>query len=300
MVDTQTAPEWIDSDVCLRCRNPFTFTNRKHHCRNCGQVFDQACSSKTMALPHFGITQEVRVCDSCYSKITRKAERAWVLTQVYIVFADSPSSDKGHRHSASVPTTRHRSARELADEELQRAIQLSLEEAGTSRHARPGYVPFQPAPGKYSEPPIVERSSHPNSKPSANDEEDDPDLKAAIEASLQDMNAPKPSAPLATDSPRVESSYSAPADYSRYNTSIPPLPPIPNYELEPLESDAILTFSQTVGQVEAQGGRDISRYPAVNELYDKANSLRPKLALSLDDAGRKERESPIALVLLNH
>ena len=252
-----------------------------------------------MALPHFGITQEVRVCDSCYSKITRKAEKAWVFTQVYIIFADTPPSDKGHRHSASVPATRHRSARELADEELQRAIQLSLEEAGTSRHARPGYVPFQPASGKYYEPPIVERSSHPNSKPSANDE-DDPDLKAAIEASLQEMNAPKPSAPLATDSPRVESSYSAPAEYSRYNTSIPPLPPIPNYELQPLESDAILTFSQTIEQVEAQGGRDISRYPAVNELYDKANSLRPKLALSLDDAGRKERGwSLIAFTLLD-
>lgn len=104
------------------------------------------------------------------------------------------------------------------------------------------------------------------------------------------MNAPKPSAPTASEPRRAEPFYTP----SQYNTTsvpvIPPVPSIPSYDLEPLESDAILTFSQTVEQVEAQGGRDISRHPAVNELYDKANNLRPKLALSLDDAGRKEGE----------
>ncbi|KAJ6569478.1 hypothetical protein B0H19DRAFT_1135628 [Mycena capillaripes] len=278
MVDTQTAPEWIDSDVCLRCRTPFSFTNRKHHCRNCGQVFDQQCSSKSIPLPHFGITQEVRVCDSCYPKLTKKGER----------------SDKGHRHSTSLHGTRHRAARELADAELQRAIQLSLQEVGAANgHARPGYTPFQPEPTSwhYTEPPLVDRSTHPKAS-----EEDDPDLRAAIEASLRESNAPRPSAPMVIETPRAEEPGFAYNNGPGYSQSYPPgvIPPqpvakIPSYDLEPLESDAILTFSQTVEQVQGQGGRDMTRYPAVNELYDKANSLRPKLALSLDDAGRKEQ-----------
>ncbi|KAJ3735307.1 hypothetical protein DFJ43DRAFT_1059236 [Lentinula guzmanii] len=274
MVDTQTAPEWIDSDVCLRCRTPFSFTNRKHHCRNCGQVFDQACSSKTMTLPHFGITQEVRVCDTCYNKMAKRADK----------------NDKGHRHSASMHSGRHSRARDLADAELQRAIQLSLQQVGAAGgHSRPGYVPYQPT-YRYSEPPIVDRTTHPAS-PS---EEEDPDLKAAIEASLREANAPKPSAPIVVETPRSEQpSYDGPGYSQSYPPGVvpphPALPTIPNYDLEPLETDAILTFSQTVEQVQAQGGRDMSRYPAVNELYDKANSLRPKLAMSVDDTGRKEQ-----------
>ncbi|KAF8839909.1 ubiquitin binding protein [Paxillus ammoniavirescens] len=293
MVDTSTAPEWIDSDVCLRCRSAFTFTNRKHHCRNCGQVFDQQCSSKSIPLPHFGITQAVRVCDGCHSKISRKAER----------------SDKGHRHSASMYSPRHGSARELFDAELQRAIQLSLQEVGASSAStkRPGYVPYQPHP---SEPPIVDQSTHPDrarmrrrSAPSASaiDDEDDPDLRAAIEASLREANLPKPSAPMEMSSTEDTPSYSPSYGTTTvaYPSSYPPtvaptpfapsVPKLPNYDLEPLESDAILTFSQTVEQVHAQGGGDMSRYPAVGELFDKANGLRPKLAMSLDDAGRKEQ-----------
>ncbi|KZP30279.1 ubiquitin binding protein [Athelia psychrophila] len=288
MVDTQTAPEWIDSDVCLRCRTAFSFTNRKHHCRNCGQVFDQQCSSKIMPLPHFGITQDVRVCDGCHAKLTKKAEK------------DKGDNHKAHRHSTSLHGARHRSARELADAELQRAIQLSLQEVGAaSGHKRPGFVLPQtyPTPWQTSEPPLIDHKSRPDRRQEAA-EEDDPDLRAAIEASLQEANAPRPSAPVALETPRSEN---APFSYSDagYSQSYPPtvtptpavpsVPQLPNYDLEPLESDTILTFSQTVEQVEAQGGRDMARYPAVNELFDKANGLRPKLAMSLDDTGRKEQ-----------
>lgn len=205
--------------------------------------------------------------------------------------------DKVHRRSGSVHSSRHRTARELADAELQRAIQLSLEEAGFAnpQSRRPGYVPYESMP---SEPPLVDRSSYPSDRKSPVEEDEDPDLKAAIEASLREANAPRPSAPVAVEAPRSDYSPYANGDGPGYSQSYPPasipapsVNKVPNYDLEPLESDAILTFSQTIEQVQAQGGRDISRYPAVNELFDKANGLRPKLAMSLDDAGRKERAS---------
>ncbi|TFY81794.1 hypothetical protein EWM64_g2216 [Hericium alpestre] len=173
--------------------------------------------------------------------------------------------------------------------------QLSLEEVHGRQHGRPGYVPYQPEPSTWqtSEPPLVDRASRP---PQNEGEEDDPDLKAAIEASLREANAPKPSAPIAVETPRVEQAPSFAYPGAGYSQSYPPTavpsqpqaPALPNYDLEALESDTILTFSQTVEQVQAQGGRDMSRYPAVTQLYEKANSLRPKLAMSLDDSGRKE------------
>ncbi|TFK57735.1 ubiquitin binding protein, partial [Heliocybe sulcata] len=269
IIDTQTAPEWIDSDVCLRCRTTFSFTNRKHHCRNCGQVFDQACSSKSMPLPHFGITQEVRVCDGCYSKLSRNRDKL--------------SDHKGSHH----PTSRHRSAREFEDAELQRAIQLSLQEVGAAGGRRPGYVPSQPAPSSWqpSSPPIFERAA------AVANEEDDPDLKAAIEASLREAQAPKPSAPAVAAEPQTPP-YEYTSSYASASTAQPQprYDPLPNYDLQPLESDAILTFSQTLDQVQNHGGgRDISRFPAVSGLYDKASSLRPQLAQSLDDTMKREQ-----------
>ena len=193
-----------------------------------------------------------------------------------------------HRQSShGPPHLEHRPARDLADADLQRAIQLSLEEVNVQgQHRRPGYVPYQPDSWQRSEPPLVEHASRP---PRAADEDEDPDLKAAIEASLREANAPKPSAPSGLETPRAEGPLGHPQSYFPAATPTQPsVPALPNHDLSPLESDTIITFSQTIEQVQAQGGGDMSRFPAVAQLFDNANSLRPKLARSLDDTGRKE------------
>ncbi|XP_076454179.1 WD repeat and FYVE domain-containing protein 2-like [Babylonia areolata] len=80
-VNRMETPEWMDGDACSKCQCPFfwnfrrmwvekTIGNRQHHCRRCGQVFCNKCSSKRSTIPPLGYEYEVRVCDDCYSQIT--------------------------------------------------------------------------------------------------------------------------------------------------------------------------------------------------------------------------------------
>jgi growth factor-regulated tyrosine kinase substrate len=252
MTDTAIAPEWIDSDVCLRCRDPFTFTNRKHHCRNCGQVFDQKCSSKTLPLPHFGIPQEVRVCDSCHFKLTRKKEAAAKEAE--------DAQKKGRRQQI-----RH----EQSDYDLARAIELSLKESRGNGHT--GYAPLNEVPKQWmtSEPPLVRRTER------RQGEDDDEDLRAAIEASLREAHAPQPSAPA------VEPAITTAGGYDS------PVAMVPSYDLAPMESDAIMSFNQTVADAQTYGMRDLRQ---THDLYRRATASQPKLTRSLDDTEKKERE----------
>uniref|UniRef100_A0A8D8S8Y9 Hepatocyte growth factor-regulated tyrosine kinase substrate n=1 Tax=Cacopsylla melanoneura TaxID=428564 RepID=A0A8D8S8Y9_9HEMI len=71
MFAADTAPVWAEGEHCHRCRTMFSVLQRKHHCRACGQVFCQQCSSKNITLPKFGIEKEVRVCDDCYDKFSK-------------------------------------------------------------------------------------------------------------------------------------------------------------------------------------------------------------------------------------
>ncbi|MGH0143100.1 UNVERIFIED_CONTAM: hypothetical protein FKN15_029791 [Acipenser sinensis] len=80
-VQRQETPEWLDSDSCQKCEQPF-FWNfkqmwdskkiglRQHHCRKCGKAMCGKCSSKRSTIPLMGFEFEVRVCDSCHESIT--------------------------------------------------------------------------------------------------------------------------------------------------------------------------------------------------------------------------------------
>ena len=62
--------KWADDsevDDCNGCQNGFNLTVRKHHCRNCGQIFCNECSSRTTAVGNS--RKPVRVCEPCYKEL---------------------------------------------------------------------------------------------------------------------------------------------------------------------------------------------------------------------------------------
>jgi len=65
---TLGTPTWIpDSWVrfCHQCKRQFGRFSRKHHCRHCGNIFCDGCSSKRFPILKFTIKKPVRICDTC-------------------------------------------------------------------------------------------------------------------------------------------------------------------------------------------------------------------------------------------
>ncbi|RDW85577.1 ubiquitin binding protein [Coleophoma crateriformis] len=261
MLDSSAPPEWIDSDVCMRCRTAFSFTNRKHHCRNCGNVFDQQCSSKTLPLPHLGILQPVRVDDGCYIKLTDKSSKSGGSFA-----AERSPTHVSHRHKSQSMQPRNARVDDGFDEDLKRALAMSLEEV--NGHAGAGYVPqakLQETPKPVAQP-INGTSNKSASKPV---EDDDDDLKAAIAASLADMEEQKK---------QHSASMKQQAETSDSKSAAPFVLPKNDYELTPAESEDINLFSTLVDRLQTQPPGTILREPQIQELYGSVSSLRPKLA----------------------
>uniref|UniRef100_A0A1B0CMJ4 Hepatocyte growth factor-regulated tyrosine kinase substrate n=2 Tax=Lutzomyia longipalpis TaxID=7200 RepID=A0A1B0CMJ4_LUTLO len=130
MFTSDTAPDWADGDVCHRCRVAFSFTQRKHHCRNCGQVFCAQCSSKTSTLPKFGIEKEVRVCEACYMQQQQKPIGKPIAGRPSPVDSELPAEYLASSLAQQTQTPPRKTDQELQEEEeLQLAIALSQSEA---------------------------------------------------------------------------------------------------------------------------------------------------------------------------
>ncbi|XP_045800914.1 protein FREE1 isoform X3 [Trifolium pratense] len=70
---------WVPDEAvskCTACGTDFGAFNRKHHCRNCGDIFCDKCTHGRIALTAEENAQPVRVCDRCMAEVTQRLTSA--------------------------------------------------------------------------------------------------------------------------------------------------------------------------------------------------------------------------------
>ena len=227
-----------------------------------------------MPLPHLGIAQPVRVCETCFEEKNSSKVKAPSI-QSPAVGASAGSSSAMQPRSARVEDD--------DDKDLKMALAMSLEEAKRMGIAADAPTPSKPPAPVAQSKPVVNTVARP--KP----EEEDEDLKAAIAASLKDMEAKM----------ALENSYAAPVSQAASPStstvingststtngvpSISQYQYAPSNELTPLEAENITLFATLIDRMQSAPPGTILREPHIQELYEAVSALKPKLGRTLSN-----------------
>ena len=80
----ETPAAWVPNDIvdsCMGCEKKFvTLFRLKHHCRACGNIYCDDCSSAREYLPPFYTKEKVRVCMPCSKKAQLERQKRRRLT----------------------------------------------------------------------------------------------------------------------------------------------------------------------------------------------------------------------------
>ncbi|XP_041362531.1 hepatocyte growth factor-regulated tyrosine kinase substrate-like isoform X3 [Gigantopelta aegis] len=267
MFSADKAPEWADGDVCTRCRVAFGMVQRKHHCRNCGDVYCAKCSSKTSILPKFGIEREVRVCDACYDKLNASAAKKESETDLPAEYLASPLSKQ---NQVNPPTKTEQEIQE--EEELQLALALSISENESKSKNRPNYSGTSSKNASYTTEPV--------NVPTIDTSDMDPELARYlnrnywVQRSEGNVSTTTPSAPVATTDPKTST-----VKIQEHHLAMP-------YQNGEADDDQVQFLNALQSSIEifvnrmrsnSQRGRSIANDSSVQSLFTVISNMHPQL-----------------------
>lgn len=212
----------------------------------------------------------VRVDDGCYIRLTDKSSKGG-----YGAFpAPLPFKPKT---APMQPRNARIESSDGFDEDLKRALAMSLDEVNQHNSSSAGYTPQSKLQTQKS--PEAPRTATGKGKQA---EEEDDDLKMAIAASLADMEEQKR---------KYASTLRAQASGGSASSAATFQLPKNDYELTPTEAENINLFATLVERLQTQPPGTILREPQIQELYDSIGSLRPKLARTYGETMSKHGRS---------
>ncbi|XP_064624793.1 hepatocyte growth factor-regulated tyrosine kinase substrate-like isoform X2 [Lineus longissimus] len=281
MFSAERAPEWKDGEVCHRCRVAFGMVQRKHHCRNCGEIFCAKCSAKTSIIPKYGIEKEVRVCDGCYGLLNKPSSAVKGKPSEDDLPSEYLSSSLSQQAQSPAPTQRSTKEQELQEEEeLQLAIALSQSEAESKEkerdRMRQNYSLYTGSPERNTSPAPLTNSG---SAPMLDTSDMDPELARYLNRNYWDKKSneqsrntattsPTPSAPTASSEPKVVNKVQE------------------NYQNGETSEDSEQFLAALKGSIEifvnrmksnSQRGRSLNNDSSVQTLFRTINDMHPQL-----------------------
>ncbi|CAF4755670.1 unnamed protein product, partial [Rotaria sp. Silwood1] len=111
-ITDQIAPSyWVpnkDVNECLHCKLVFGSEHSKHHCRACGNIFCDTCTTHRATVPLLDIKTFERVCDQCYDKLQSPTlSSAFQNNYVYTQRTSSSEHETTSSESSADPNLRH-------------------------------------------------------------------------------------------------------------------------------------------------------------------------------------------------
>lgn len=283
------APDWADGECCHRCRVQFGLVQRKHHCRNCGQIFCQKCSSQSAPIPRYGIEKEVRVCEACFEKLSSASKSPR---------ASQKASERSSPSQQSTPTTTQPAGKSEQDlqeeEELQLALALSKSEVESKSRPKS----WQPAPNNSGT--VADSASEkPSTEPKAEGPaaETDPELAHYLNRAYWEQRQQGQESPggggQAIGSNRQSPVPSAPATTAPYSPKFPEKGSSEggegDTELEEFEGQLRSTLEVFTNRLQSNAlrGRHVANDSYVQSLFLSLSGMHSRLLHYIQELDRR-------------